>query len=220
MDEPSNIDYFNITSNKTRYTWVISHPAPTAKILYSILNSSFMTNDSERFLGSNRLRDAMAILMIAVAVIATMLAISLSEESDAATSGTCGEDLAWELDSKGQLTVSGTGDMNDYSKANPAPSWPPEQGSLHNRIQRNVHSRRGAFLGWKQPWPCAAPFPPPLSPGWSPLLMEPGVAQTGHRHSALLASLFLNNDRALPLIWDPLCSSQCPKHFIHNYSTL
>ena len=106
------------------------------------------------------------------------------------------------------------------SPTNPAPFWPPEQGSLHNRIQRNVHSRRGAFLGWKQPWPCAAPFPPPMSPGWSPLLMEPGVAQTGHRHSALLASLFLNNVRALPLIWDPLCSSQCPKHFIHNYSTL
>ena len=71
-----------------------------------------MTNDSERFLGSDRLHDAMAALMIAVAVIAAMLAISLSEESDAAKSGTCGEDLAWELDSKGQLTVSGTGDMN------------------------------------------------------------------------------------------------------------
>ena len=91
-----------------------------------------MTNDSERFLGSNRLRDAMAILMIAVAVIATMLAISLSEESDAATSGTCGEDLAWELDSKGQLTVSGTGDMNDYSKGK-AP-WYSVRGSIKTLI--------------------------------------------------------------------------------------
>lgn len=38
-----------------------------------------------------------------------------------ATSGTCGENLAWTLDEEGTLTISGTGDMVDYSFSRPAP---------------------------------------------------------------------------------------------------
>ena len=43
---------------------------------------------------------------------------------DAATviaSGTCGENVTWELDSEGSLTISGTGAMTDYSQDNKAP---------------------------------------------------------------------------------------------------
>ena len=36
-------------------------------------------------------------------------------------SGTCGDNLTWELDTDGTLTVSGEGEMQDYSTANPAP---------------------------------------------------------------------------------------------------
>lgn len=39
----------------------------------------------------------------------------------AASSGTCGKNLTWKLDSKGTLTISGTGDMYDYA-------WDEEEG--------------------------------------------------------------------------------------------
>lgn len=34
-----------------------------------------------------------------------------AEEASTATSGTCGDNLTWNLDSEGTLTISGTGDM-------------------------------------------------------------------------------------------------------------
>ncbi len=43
-----------------------------------------------------------------------------AEETPAA-SGTCGENLTWTLDSAGSLTISGAGDMTDYSYDDPAP---------------------------------------------------------------------------------------------------
>ena len=42
-------------------------------------------------------------------------------ESNAAASGVCGENLAWTLDREGVLTITGTGDMADYSYSAPAP---------------------------------------------------------------------------------------------------
>jgi len=37
-----------------------------------------------------------------------------SDGSVVTYSGTCGDHLTWEFDSRGLLTISGTGDMNDY----------------------------------------------------------------------------------------------------------
>jgi len=36
-------------------------------------------------------------------------------------SGTCGDNLTWVLDDEGTLTISGTGDMNDYMLYVPGP---------------------------------------------------------------------------------------------------
>ena len=42
-------------------------------------------------------------------------------------SGTCGENLTWQIEDNGVLTISGTGAMDDYSSYNPAPwqVWSP-----------------------------------------------------------------------------------------------
>ena len=42
--------------------------------------------------------------------------VSVSAEVSTDTSGTCGENLTWELDSEGTLTISGSGDMYDYER--------------------------------------------------------------------------------------------------------
>ncbi len=46
---------------------------------------------------------------------------SYEVEEATPTSGTCGENLTWVLDSEGILTISGTGAMEDYSEETPAP---------------------------------------------------------------------------------------------------
>lgn len=63
-------------------------------------------------------------MLLCVAIVASMLTVgAAAEEGD--TSGTCGDNLTWSLDSDGTLTISGSGDMWDYSHygtpRNPAP---------------------------------------------------------------------------------------------------
>ncbi|MBQ6863816.1 MAG: leucine-rich repeat protein [Clostridia bacterium] len=64
-----------------------------------------------------------AILLLTAAPLAGFVGIELpswnlgsllTPTADAATSGTCGENLIWTLDDEGTLTVSGTGEMTDY----------------------------------------------------------------------------------------------------------
>ena len=44
-----------------------------------------------------------------------------SEESTIVASGKCGENLKWQLDSNGVLTISGKGEMKNYTATSPAP---------------------------------------------------------------------------------------------------
>ena len=53
----------------------------------------------------------LAVLMIASLLPATALA------ADVVTSGTCGAEVTWTLDSDGVLTISGSGDMHDYGSS-------------------------------------------------------------------------------------------------------
>ena len=75
-----------------------------------------MTNDSERFLGSCRNCKEAAVIAIAVVTLVLLLTPSFSEESDAASSGTCGDNLTWSLNYYGTLTISGSGEMYDYKQ--------------------------------------------------------------------------------------------------------
>lgn len=54
----------------------------------------------------------------------------------AASSGTCGENLTWALSEDGTLTVSGSGDMADYTSQNLAP-WYGDRGSIQKVVIEN-----------------------------------------------------------------------------------
>ena len=53
-------------------------------------------------------------------------------------SGTCGENATWELDDEGTLTISGTGDMNDYTDSTAAGTNPPPWHTHDKEIKRLV----------------------------------------------------------------------------------
>ena len=53
-----------------------------------------------------------------------LLAVAASTSMWATESGTCGDNLTWTLDNKGNLTISGTGDMYDYHYGDVP--WPRE----------------------------------------------------------------------------------------------
>ncbi len=57
-------------------------------------------------------------LVTILAMLATFVVLPVT--ASAATSGTCGDDLTWVLDDDGTLTISGSGDMKDYSSG-----WTP-----------------------------------------------------------------------------------------------
>ena len=60
----------------------------------------------------------------------------VADEPAATGSGTCGPNLRWSLNSSGILTISGTGDMNDYAKDNYAP-WNQYSASITSIVVSN-----------------------------------------------------------------------------------
>ena len=50
-----------------------------------------------------------------------LIALLMGLSANAEESGTCGPDLTWHLTDNGVLTISGKGEMNDYSLDNRAP---------------------------------------------------------------------------------------------------
>ncbi len=57
-----------------------------------------------------------AFIMIAAAVLAVICSAAALTDGNAAgeTSGSCGEDLTWTIDSQGNLTIEGSGPMDDF----------------------------------------------------------------------------------------------------------
>lgn len=63
-----------------------------------------------------------AVIPLGTAVLTYKMPIALSaEDATVIESGTCGKDLTWKLDSKGTLTVSGTGKMDEALDRTPCP---------------------------------------------------------------------------------------------------
>ena len=62
-----------------------------------------------------KLRQRVMSMLLTVAMISGLAPV-LTGQAKAATSGTCGENLTWTLDSEGTLTISGTGKMEDYTE--------------------------------------------------------------------------------------------------------
>jgi hypothetical protein len=63
-------------------------------------------------------------LIIAAVLAAAFIILAVSPDggSDAASSGTCGDDLRWNLDG-GQLTIYGSGPMSDYTNISQPWGW-------------------------------------------------------------------------------------------------
>lgn len=57
------------------------------------------------------------IALLALCMIFNMVIPTFAAETETIDSGICGDNLTWELDYKGVLTISGKGDMYDYDKA-------------------------------------------------------------------------------------------------------
>ena len=73
----------------------------------------------------NRLLSILLVLLMAL----TLLPLGALAEGD----NKCGEDLTWNLDEIGILTISGTGDMYNYSSAYPAP-WSAKNNDISEII--------------------------------------------------------------------------------------
>jgi len=71
--------------------------------------------------------------LLAFGIILSMLFAMAVVPASAATSGTCGDNLTWTLDDEGTLTISGTGDMTNYSWAS-APPWYSLNSSIRTVI--------------------------------------------------------------------------------------
>ena len=63
------------------------------------------------------------LILILGLIISLILSTSIVKTA-APTSGTCGENLTWILDSKGTLTINGTGEMTNFANYSSAPWFP------------------------------------------------------------------------------------------------
>ena len=69
-----------------------------------------------------------------------------AEDATIVDSGTCGENLSWELDSTGVLTISGKGEMKNYSETSSAP-WTNK--SINHVVIKSGVTTIGAYAFYK-----------------------------------------------------------------------
>lgn len=73
---------------------------------------------------------------------------SNTNDTEITASGTCGENLTWELNSEGLLIISGTGDMYDYDSNNRAPWYNYEPLVVDVYIEDNVTNIGAYAFAW------------------------------------------------------------------------
>lgn len=71
-----------------------------------------------------------------------------AEDSDILNSGICGDNLTWTLSSYGQLTISGTGNMYDYSSSN-LPEWHNNWQQITSLVVNSGVTSIGEFAFYK-----------------------------------------------------------------------
>ena len=86
-------------------------------------------------------------ILLATALMLSILPVSAFAETVETTypvTGSCGESLAWSLDENGTLTVSGTGEMADYTADGGQP-WAGYSAQISSLIIENGVTKLGAF---------------------------------------------------------------------------
>lgn len=96
-----------------------------------------------------RMRRGLALLLAVLQVMLVFAAVPVSAADDAATSGTCGENLTWTL-SGGTLTISGSGEMKNYSWES-VPWY-----SSRTTIQSVVIEDGVTYIGESAFWACSS----------------------------------------------------------------
>ena len=66
--------------------------------------------------------------LLCLCILLTLLPVS-AMAAETVSSGSCGDNLTWELDSDGTLTISGTGEMKDCYHGDEAP-WMTERTKI------------------------------------------------------------------------------------------
>ena len=80
--------------------------------------------------------------ILSLVVVMAMLLSFMPVIAQAATSGECGDNLTWTLDDEGTLTISGTGNMTDWSSYAP---WYSSRSSIKNVIIGNSVTSIGSY---------------------------------------------------------------------------
>lgn len=95
---------------------------------------------------SKKIRELRKLLSVVLVLVLIVTAPSVSVTADDAVtsvkSGTCGDGLTWVLDSGGTLTISGSGEMEDYNYdydwlGSPSP-WNEEKNLLKRLLLNRV----------------------------------------------------------------------------------
>ena len=87
----------------------------------------------KRFLGT----------LLCLCMLLTLLPVS-AMAAENVSSGSCGDNLTWELDAEGTLTISGTGDMWDYTWQEKTP-WASSYSSIKEVILKNSVTSIGEY---------------------------------------------------------------------------
>ncbi len=88
--------------------------------------------------------------LLSVILVLSMLCAFMPVVSSAATSGNCGENLTWTLDDEGTLTISGEGDMRDYS------SYEAPWYTINPRIKKVVIEQGVTSIGFDAFYYCGS----------------------------------------------------------------
>lgn len=82
---------------------------------------------------------------VCLLILALVVSVAfLTPKAQAATSGTCGDNLTWSLSSAGTLTISGTGPMTDYSYSSSMP-WYSNSGSIESVVIKSGVTTVGKY---------------------------------------------------------------------------
>ena len=67
-------------------------------------------------------------------IVCCLIGIAVNAQAATTASGTCGDNLTWKLDSAGTLTISGTGDMEDFDNFDNKAPWSAHSASIKKVI--------------------------------------------------------------------------------------
>ena len=81
--------------------------------------------------------------LLCLCILLTLLPVS-AMAAENVSSGSCGDNLTWELDAEGTLTISGTGDMWDYTWQEKTP-WASSYSSIKEVILKNSVTSIGKY---------------------------------------------------------------------------